>query len=133
MVKIRLTRTGRKNHAAYRLVAIDSRKARDSKALEFLGHYLPHEKEVKLETDRINYWLSVGAQPSDTVTRILVKEGILKKDALPTKKFSSKPGRKAQERNAKEEEAPASETDESKPEEATADQPEAKEEATEEK
>lgn len=102
MVKIRLTRTGRKNHAAYRLIAIDSRKARDSKAIEFLGHYLPHEKQTSLAEDRIKYWLSVGAQPSDTVARLLVKEGVLGKESLPAaKKYTVKPGRKSQERAEK--------------------------------
>jgi len=101
MVKIRLTRTGRKNHATYRVVAIDSRKARDSKAIEFLGHFLPHDKEVKLETDRIKYWLSVGAQPSDTVARLLVKEGVLAKKDAPKKVYSSKQGRKSKERAEK--------------------------------
>lgn len=79
-VRIRLKRIGRRHRPAYRLAAIDKRKARDSKVIEELGFYDPHgateEQQVKLERERIEYWLSVGAQPSDTVRRMLEKNGI---------------------------------------------------------
>ena len=98
MVRLRLTRTGRKNQASYRVIAIDSKRSRDSKALEFLGYYQPHEKKIELNADRLKYWLSVGAQPSDTVLRLLSKQGVVKKSTVPKVKFSKKPGRKALER-----------------------------------
>ncbi|MCL6466464.1 MAG: 30S ribosomal protein S16 [candidate division WOR-3 bacterium] len=71
MVKIRLTRLGARNKPAYRVVAIDSRRARDSKYLEALGHYDPRRKILKLNLERVDYWLSRGAQPSNTVDRLI--------------------------------------------------------------
>lgn len=108
MVKLRLTRTGRKNHATYRIIAIDSRKARDSKALDYLGHYLPHTKELVVDADKANKWLSVGAQPTHTVARLLVKAGVIKKSGLESKKYSKEAGEKSKERaEAKAEKAAA--------------------------
>ena len=79
-VRIRLKRVGRRHRAAFRLAAVDKRKARDSKVIEELGMYDPHgvteEQRVRLKVERIEYWLSVGAQPSDTVRRMLEKNGI---------------------------------------------------------
>ncbi len=79
-VRIRLKRVGRRHRPSYRLVAVDSRRPRDSKVIEGLGTYDPvgaHEdRQVVLKRDRIEYWLSVGAQPSDTVRRILEKHGV---------------------------------------------------------
>lgn len=79
-VRIRLKRVGRRHRAAFRLAAVDKRKARDSKVIEELGMYDPHgvteEQRVRLKVERIEYWLSVGAQPSDTVRRMLKKNGI---------------------------------------------------------
>lgn len=77
-VRIRLKRIGRRHHPVYRVVAVDARRARDSKVIEELGSYDPmnalQEKQVMLQRDRIAHWLSVGAQPSDTVRRLLEKE-----------------------------------------------------------
>lgn len=74
-VRIRLARVGRRNRPYYRIVAIDSRRARDSRALEVLGAYDPlakdAQKTVRLDADRIRHWLRVGAQPSDTVRSFL--------------------------------------------------------------
>ncbi len=74
-VRIRMKRLGRKNRAFFRIDATDIRSQRDGKSLETLGHYDPFEKEwetkVKLNTERLKYWLSVGAQPSETVATIL--------------------------------------------------------------
>ncbi len=79
-VRIRLKRVGRCHRPSYRLAAVDKRRARDSKVLEELGSYDPvttnEAQAVVLNRDRIEYWLSVGAQPSDTVRRLLVKNGI---------------------------------------------------------
>ncbi|MGQ9677774.1 MAG: 30S ribosomal protein S16 [bacterium] len=71
MVRIRLTRMGARNKPAYRVVAIDSRRARDSRYLEALGNYDPRRKTLKLNLERVDYWLSKGAQPSNTVDRLI--------------------------------------------------------------
>ncbi len=84
-VKIRLARLGRRNRPYYRIGAYDNRTRRDGKAIEFLGTYDPLNKdETKQSTvnaERVSYWLSVGAQPSETVTTLIKKAGI----ALPKK------------------------------------------------
>jgi small subunit ribosomal protein S16 len=87
MVKLRLQRMGRTHRPFYRINAMDRRSARDSRAIEHLGHYDPlksdESKQVVLKADRIKYWLSVGAQPSETVATLLKKNGI---DPTPGKK-----------------------------------------------
>jgi len=71
---------GRKNRPYYRIGAYDNRTRRDGRAIEFLGTYDPiakdEDKQVTLVDDRIRHWLSVGAQPSETVTSMLKKKGI---------------------------------------------------------
>lgn len=79
-VKLRLKRFGRRHRPFYRINAIDGRSARNSKVIEQLGFFDPLEedqsKAVGLNAERIKYWLSVGAQPSDTVRTLLRKAGI---------------------------------------------------------
>lgn len=71
MVKIRLNRIGKKHAPFFRIVAIDSRKARDSKALEILGTYNPISgKFEQMHLDRINAWVAQGAQLSDSVKKL---------------------------------------------------------------
>jgi small subunit ribosomal protein S16 len=81
MLVIRLARIGRKNAAKFRLVLQEKTQAPKSKAQEILGSYDPHAKErnnqVHLETDRIKYWLSQGAQPSATVHNMLIEFGLI--------------------------------------------------------
>ena len=74
MVKIRLTRVGAKKRPYYRIVAIDERRPRDGRPLEFLGTYDPRPKpeKVELKTERLEAWLAQGAQLSPTV-RALVR------------------------------------------------------------
>jgi small subunit ribosomal protein S16 len=76
-VKIRMTRMGSKRKPFYRIVALDSKTRRDGRPLEFLGYYNPMTEppEVKLEDERITYWLEQGAIPSDTVRSLLQKKG----------------------------------------------------------
>lgn len=70
-VKIRLSRIGTKNAPIYRIVAVDSRKKRDGACLENLGTYNPLKKElVQFHADRVDHWLSQGAQISSTVLRL---------------------------------------------------------------
>ncbi|MHC4454885.1 MAG: 30S ribosomal protein S16 [Planctomycetota bacterium] len=80
MVKLRLKRMGRRNRAFFRICAFDAREERDGRSIEQLGTYDPMEKDeskkVVLKRDRIEYWLSVGAQPTETVASILKKNKI---------------------------------------------------------
>ena len=81
-VRIRLKKTGRKHQPAYRIVAVDSRAKRDGKVIETLGHYDPlakdESKQVVFNRERVQYWLSVGAQPSDTVSNMIKRADIKK-------------------------------------------------------
>ena len=72
-VKIRLKRLGKIRVPQYRIVVVDSRKKRDGKVLEEIGKYHPKEDPsyIDVVSDRAQYWLGVGAQPSDAVQRIL--------------------------------------------------------------
>ncbi len=70
-VKIRLRRTGKLNAACHRIVVADSRSPRDGRFIEILGYYDPRHNDEKIDLDRANYWLSVGAQPSETVEAII--------------------------------------------------------------
>ncbi len=74
-VKIRLKRIGAKNQPAFRIVVADSRSPRDGKCIEELGTYLPQKKADNFSIDlaRANYWLSKGAQPSETVASFIKK------------------------------------------------------------
>ena len=74
-VKIRLKRVGAKNTPAYRIVVADGRSPRDGKFIEEIGTYLPTQKanKVKLDLERAKYWVSVGAQPSETVASFIKK------------------------------------------------------------
>ena len=80
MVRIRLKRMGRRHRPAYRLTAVDGRASRDGRVLEELGYYDPAHKDAamqcNLKKERIEHWLSVGAQPSDTARDLLRKIGI---------------------------------------------------------
>ena len=72
-VKLRLTRVGSKKNPVYRIVAADSRSPRDGKFLEIVGRYNPQTdpSTIELDEDRIRDWISKGAQPSQTVKRLL--------------------------------------------------------------
>mmetsp|Transcript_7244 Transcript_7244/g.9795 ORF Transcript_7244/g.9795 Transcript_7244/m.9795 type:complete len:124 (+) Transcript_7244:91-462(+) len=73
MVRIRFTRVGRKHSPFYRIVAIDQRRQRDGKPLQFLGWYDPIKHETQLNAPAIKKWLDCGAQPTDTVHNLLKK------------------------------------------------------------
>jgi small subunit ribosomal protein S16 len=78
-VRIRLTRVGATKQPTYRVVVADSRKARDSRSIETIGHYNPRSEpvEVNIDADKAKHWLDRGAQPSDTVARLFRSAGIL--------------------------------------------------------
>lgn len=73
MIKLRLMRFGAKKKPSYRIVAIDSRRARQSKALDILGYYNPRTEplEFKIDLTKVDYWLKKGAQPSETVDSLI--------------------------------------------------------------
>lgn len=76
MLVIRLARTGRKKSASYRVVAAEKSRAATGKFVEVLGHYNPHTKELVLNKERLQTRVSQGAQPSNTVLRLMVREGM---------------------------------------------------------
>lgn len=78
MLKIRLTRVGRKNDPSFRVVVIDSRKAtRAGSSIENLGSYEPKKKTTQLKSERIQHWISKGAKLSDTVHNLLIKNKVI--------------------------------------------------------
>lgn len=95
VVRLRLKRFGRLNHPTYRLCAADARAPRDGRVIETLGYYLPKAKRVEdqlsLHAERVKYWLSVGAQPSETARSLIKRAGI----ELPAKRKRVRKGRKA--------------------------------------
>ncbi|WBP84025.1 30S ribosomal protein S16 [Mycoplasmopsis edwardii] len=74
MVKIRLKRMGSKFRPVYKIVAADARAPRDGKFIEALGHYNPNSKELVLNRELVDKWLSQGAKPTDTVANLLKKQ-----------------------------------------------------------
>ena len=80
MVKLRLTRMGSKKAPFYRIVAIDSRKARDAQNLDKIGYYDPTKEPaiVNIDSEKALAWLAKGAQPTDTVRSILKQQEIIK-------------------------------------------------------
>ncbi len=76
-VRIRMKRMGRRHRPFYRICVMDSRRPRDGKAIEEVGHYDPMVKDkaqrVRLNMERVEYWLSVGAQPSEKVATLIKK------------------------------------------------------------
>lgn len=101
-MKIRLARGGSKKRPFYRVVAADSRMPRDGRFIEKLGTYNPllakdSEERVKLNMERVQYWLDQGAQPTDRVSRFLEAAGVVaKKERSNPKK--AEPGQKAKDR-----------------------------------
>ena len=79
MLRIRLSRTGAKKQPSYRVVVADADAKRDGRVVERIGHYNPRTEplEYRIDEERALYWLSVGAQPSDPVQRLLVKQGTM--------------------------------------------------------
>ncbi len=76
-VRIKLTRMGKIRNPQYRIVVADSRTKRDGRAIEYVGIYQPKEDPsiIQVKSERVQYWLSVGAQPSEAVQRLLEKTG----------------------------------------------------------
>ena len=94
MLAIKLSQTGKTNKKMFRLII--SEKSRDpyGDALEILGSYNPHSKELAVKADRVNYWISKGAQMTDTVNNLLVEKKIIE----GKKTVASKPGKASEKR-----------------------------------
>ncbi|WP_415921771.1 30S ribosomal protein S16 [Tateyamaria sp. SN6-1] len=124
-MKIRLARGGSKKRPFYRVVAADSRMPRDGRYIEKLGTYNPllpkdSEERVKMDMERVQYWLDQGAQPTDRIARMLEAAGVLaKKERANLKK--GEPGQKAKDR-AEEKAAKAAEAAEAPAEEAASEE-----------
>ena len=102
-LKIRLARGGAKKRPYYRIVIADSRSPRDGRFIERIGSYDPmlakdHPDRLKLNSERAQYWLSVGAQPSDRVSRFLARLELAPARAVPDQTKKNLPKAKAQER-----------------------------------
>ena len=76
-VHIRFARFGKKNAPVYRIIAIDSREKRQGRPLEWLGHYNPISKEVNLNAPNIKKWLETGAQPTESVKKLLQRAMVI--------------------------------------------------------
>ncbi len=76
-VRLRLTRMGSKKRPFYRVVAVDSEKRRDSRALDYLGYYNPmvEPNDVKIDQEKVKFWMQRGAKPTNTVQSLLKKTG----------------------------------------------------------
>jgi small subunit ribosomal protein S16 len=77
MLRIRLSRGGRKNAPVYKVVVAEASSPVKGKFVEALGMYNPMTKEQNIKADRVQYWISVGAQPSRTVHNLLVRHSII--------------------------------------------------------
>lgn len=124
MLTIRLSRVGKKNKPTYRLIV--SEKARDpfGRALEILGSYNPHTKELQTKKERILHWIKNGASLSATVNNLLVNNKIIEGEKVKTtklktkKRLAKKAEKTKQEKTAKEEAKPVEEVKEEIKEEA---------------
>ena len=126
-LKIRLSRGGAKKRPYYRVVVADSRKPRDGRYIERVGTYNPmvakdHPERLKLDDERIKYWLGVGARPSDRVARFLGDLGMIDKPPIPEQTKQHLPRAKTLERQ-KEAEEKAKKAAESPVEEKTDETP----------
>ena len=131
-MKIRLARGGSKKRPFYRIVAADSRMPRDGRFIEKLGTYNPllpkdSEERVKMNLERIQYWMDQGAQPTDRVSRFLEAAGVVEKKernnpqkAEPGQKAKDRAEEKAEKAKAAEEAANAPAEEDAPAEEETA-------------
>ena len=137
MLRIRLRRVGKKKQPSYRIVVADVRAPRDGAIVEQVGHYNPltDPPTIVVNADKVKHWMGVGAKPSDTVVRLLQREGILDKSAVPEAQAAAvavaEPEAAVEEPEAAVEEPAAEEADAEAPEaeepEAAVDEAEAEE------
>ena len=96
-VKMRLTRLGDKKSPTYRIVVVDSRKARDGEYIDKIGHYNPttNPAEIVIDNDKAKDWLAKGVQPTETVRALLLNGGVIEKsDKLSPSKTNPKKKKK---------------------------------------
>ena len=96
-VKMRLTRLGDKKSPTYRIVVVDSRKARDGEYIDKIGHYNPttNPAEIVIDNDKAKDWLAKGVQPTETVRALLLNAGVIEKsDKLSPSKTNPKKRKK---------------------------------------
>ena len=142
MLRIRLSRFGKKKQPTYRFIVSERAKDTHGRVLEYLGHYNPHTKVIEVKKDRILYWISKGAQPSPTVHNLLVDQNVISQDKVRASKSKKKKEEKKEDEPVakldaekpaedKVEEKKEEKKDEVKPDEKSAEEP--KEEAKKEK
>lgn len=122
MLKIRLQRVGRKNDPSFRLVVTESTNAakKSGRFAEVLGSYDARHGEPQIKADRVKHWIAMGAQVSDTVHNLLIKQGVIEgkaKNPLPKKTAIKKPAEPVEEKAP---EAPVETPEEPKTEEPIA-------------
>ncbi len=100
MLKIRLARVGKKNYATFRIIVSDHTKSPKAEAIEILGSYDPNTKPatLRMNDERIKYWLSQGVGYSDTIGDLLAKKGWIKKERV---KYTSTNPKKSKAKSAK--------------------------------
>ncbi len=131
MLKIRLTRTGKKSQPSYRVVVQEKTAPIKGKFVEVVGHYKPTsaEKTIEFKLERIKHWLSVGAQPSDTVASLLKREGVAGMEKYLAPRNKKRPKKNPSEEEiaaaeaAKQPKAEATPTSEEAPKDAPAEEP----------
>ncbi len=131
MLSIRFLRIGKKHQPSYKIVVVDKKRSpKSGKFIEQLGFYNPITKEKAVDKERVQHWLSQGAQPSDVVHNLLVKDGIIKEEKIAV--HSKKPSKKKETKGTVKEEV--KETEEAPKEEvAKEERKEIREELVEEK
>lgn len=92
MLTIRLSRIGKKNMPMYRLVISENARDPYGRALEILGSYNPHTKDLAVKADRIKHWISMGSQMSKTVNNLLIDKKVIEGEKVK----ASKPGKPAE-------------------------------------
>jgi small subunit ribosomal protein S16 len=89
MLRIRLSRVGKKNTPIYKVVVAEKSRPVKGKFIESLGVYNPGNKDQSLNAERIKYWISVGAQPSQTVHNLLIRQNIIEATKIPVTRFKA--------------------------------------------
>ena len=117
MLTIRFSRVGKKKKPTYKIIVLEKEKDPWGDYLEQVGTYNPHTKETNLKTDRIKYFIANGAQPSESVNNLLVKEGVTSGSKQKSVRISKKRATKKAEKEKADK--PQSKAVEAKPEEET--------------
>ena len=104
MLRIRFFRKGRKKQPFYKIVVTDKNNPPSSgRFVEEVGFYNPHTKECKIEGEKVSYWMEKGAQPSDVVWNLLIKEGVIKGEKINVVSLTKKRKAKIEEKQKKNE------------------------------